>query len=175
MPGVRAPCVCERPIPLSISASVACSTVPTEPMPALLTRTSHRRPSVQIASKHALTRLATVTSHMWPVHFQPLRLHPSTAVLIAGAARSRMWTSAPAAPKASAIARPIPLAPPVTMAVLPDSEKGMRSRVGERSGSAVVAVLGTTRLAEIRITSSARNYYCNLRECHHVVCELLRV
>ena len=53
---------------LSISASVACSTVPTAPMPALLTRTSHRRPSVQIASKHALTRFATVTSHAWPVH-----------------------------------------------------------------------------------------------------------
>ena len=144
MPRVHMPCVCERRpaqgcLHLSISASVACSTVPTEPTPALLTRTSHRRPSVQIVSKHALTRLATVTSHTWPVHFQPLRLHPSTAVLIAGAARSRMWTSAPAAPKASAIASPIPLAPPVTMAVLPDSENGMRAR-RTRSGSAGAAL-----------------------------------
>lgn len=66
---VRAVHWCERrAVYLSISASVACSTVPTAPMPALLTRTSHRRPSVQIASKHALTRFATVTSHAWPVH-----------------------------------------------------------------------------------------------------------
>ena len=131
-----------RAVYLSISASVACSTVPTAPMPALFTRTSHRRPSVQIASKHALTRFATVTSHTWPVHFQPLRLHPSTAVLIAGAARSRMWTSAPAAPKTSAIARPIPLAPPVTMAVLPESEKGIAA--ASRPGRAVVALFGGT-------------------------------
>ena len=78
-------------------------------MPALLTRKS-KRPNASAASANAsATPSASVTSPA-----RPSDPPPTSAAASAAPSGSRIATRAPSATKASTIARPMPLAPPVT-------------------------------------------------------------
>ena len=112
---------------LSISSVVAHVTVPTADMPALQTRMSILSPAAQIASKVVCTDASSLTSQPCPMLLclgcSPLIF--DAACLAASEVRSSTCTRAPARDKTVATAMPIPLAAPVTTAVLPSRLKGI--------------------------------------------------
>jgi len=94
------------------SETVAASTWG-EP-PALLTSTSMRPCSSPTLSTSSLQACAVRTSHCMKI-----ALLPFECGRLSGSVRAQTTTVAPAPRKPSAIARPIPLVPPVTMTTLP--------------------------------------------------------
>src|SRR5215216_7204079 len=90
-------------------------------IPALLTRTSIGPRRRSTSSRKALKPARSVTSSP-----NPTTASPSSAAVRSAASRSTspIATRTPLAIRASVIARPMPLAPPVTTAVLPLSWRG---------------------------------------------------
>src|SRR3954452_11362916 len=104
---------------VAISASQASSSIsttePRAPYPALLTRISIRPWRAAAAATPAVTSAARETSITTAVARSPIsRATRSTAA----PSRSAMTTSAPSAANSEAVARPMPLAPPVIRATL---------------------------------------------------------
>lgn len=93
-------------------------------MPALFTRMSRRPRPSEICLKAAMTLDSSATSHATEETMAPVSLRMAAAAWSAlPACRSRTMTSLPALANAAAMARPMPLAAPVTTARLPSSRK----------------------------------------------------
>src|ERR1700742_2370124 len=91
---------------------LVCGKKPNSSVPALLTRIA--RPSISSIAARAESRSVTSRSIEWPLISPATFSAPSRSM-------SPTHTSAPSAARRSAIAAPIPLAPPVTSAFLPSS------------------------------------------------------
>src|SRR6266851_8785404 len=94
---------------------------------ALTLQTSASSPpsSAALAAIHCLSAGPSATSSTLPKAFTPLAFSAETAAATSPSLRAQIETCAPSAAKPSAIARPIPLLPPVTATRFPLSPRSM--------------------------------------------------
>src|SRR3954465_5501860 len=76
-------------------------------------------------SIHPFNGAGSATSNPLPHDFTPLAASALTALATSSALRAQMATLAPSSEKSSAIARPMPLLPPVTSTLLPFSPRSI--------------------------------------------------
>lgn len=105
----------------SKSASDILRRVASRVMPALLTITSREPNRSTQPRTAAFTASASVTSQVTAATWVPVESRARALASAAGPSMSAMTTRAPFLWKAVAMARPIPLAAPVTRALLPCS------------------------------------------------------
>src|ERR1700722_12998425 len=98
---------------------------PTASALTLQTRISTPPSSAAAPSIHCFSAVGSATSVGLPQTLTPLSCRALTTLLICSACRAQIATLAPSAANRSAIARPIPLLPPVTSAFLPFSPRSM--------------------------------------------------
>src|SRR3954470_4115898 len=107
------------------SSSISCSGCALFSTPALLKAMSSRPNRSTTCATAASTCSGIETSHAITSTSPPACFRAASVSLRATAVRSRMATRAPSAAKASAVARPMPLAAPVTRATLPVKRSGL--------------------------------------------------
>src|SRR5271156_7127559 len=90
-------------------------------MPALLTNTFSAPYRCTAASMASFTLTSLLTSQRKKLARPPACVRASTVVCAASPSRSRIATEAPSSHSTWAVAAPIPMAPPVTMAVFPSN------------------------------------------------------
>src|SRR5882757_10128375 len=98
---------------------------PTASALTLHTRISTLPSSAAAPSTHCFNAAGSATSVGLPQALTPLPFNAVTALSICSGCRAQIATLAPSAANRSAIARPIPLLPPVTRAFLPFSPRSM--------------------------------------------------
>src|SRR4249919_3849652 len=98
---------------------------PTASALTLQTRASRPPSAFAPAATQAVSAGPSATSRAWPNAFTPLALSAATVASTSAALRAQIDTLAPSAAKPSAMARPIPLLPPVTATFLPFNPRSM--------------------------------------------------
>src|SRR5256886_3637627 len=131
------PAACEnRKTPVRLTSRTFCqpssgvsSAGAPHDVPALLTRTSRRPSSSIVRSQTACTSAGSRTSQRMPRAFTPSSDSSAAACSQRSTLRAQRTRFAPSSAKASAICRPIPVPPPVTIAVLPERSNRSWTRI----------------------------------------------